>query len=193
MAVPDGQPSVRANDVKDASSMRLLIEESLLDRSESRRRGTGGGIFLFLSGRWGGSLSRLLASARRGALRWHPGFAFVLASALCLRASCVAPVRLPLRWHPRFALVLHALPLCVCLCAGIRVFPPCFKRRPCAGRHLLFFAAAKKSRQKKAAHTVSSCSCLRAPRRSHASHGNAPVRVRCQRLQQMPHPLQTPA
>ena len=27
----------------------------------------------------------------------------------------------------------------------------CFTRRPCAGRHLLFFAAAKKSRQKKAA------------------------------------------
>ena len=27
----------------------------------------------------------------------------------------------------------------------------CFMRRPCAGRHLLFFAAAKKSRQKKAA------------------------------------------
>ena len=26
-----------------------------------------------------------------------------------------------------------------------------FRRRPCAGRHLLFFAAAKKSRQKKAA------------------------------------------
>src|SRR5215471_10154350 len=27
----------------------------------------------------------------------------------------------------------------------------CFRRCPCAGRHLLFFAAAKKSRQKKAA------------------------------------------
>jgi len=27
----------------------------------------------------------------------------------------------------------------------------CFTRRPCAGRHLLFFAAAKKSGQKKAA------------------------------------------
>jgi hypothetical protein len=27
----------------------------------------------------------------------------------------------------------------------------CFMRCPCAGRHLLFFAAAKKSRQKKAA------------------------------------------
>ncbi|MGT2473021.1 hypothetical protein [Paraburkholderia terrae] len=30
----------------------------------------------------------------------------------------------------------------------------CFTRRPCAGRHLLFFAAAKKSRQKKAANTA---------------------------------------
>jgi hypothetical protein len=38
--------------------------------------------------------------------------------------------------------------------AGIRVLLACFMRRPCAGRHLLFFAAAKKSRQKKAAHTA---------------------------------------
>ncbi|SEH40467.1 hypothetical protein SAMN05192544_1001238 [Paraburkholderia hospita] len=30
-----------------------------------------------------------------------------------------------------------------------------FTRCPCAGRHLLFFAAAKKSRQKKAANTAS--------------------------------------
>src|SRR6266704_2183068 len=46
--------------------------------------------------------------------------------------------------------------------AGIRVLPSRFKRRPCAGRHLLFFAAAKKSRQKKAANTASPCSCPRA-------------------------------
>jgi hypothetical protein len=59
-----------------------------------------------------------------------------------------------------------------CLCAGIRVLPSCFKRRPCAGRHLLFFAAAKKSRQKKAAHTANSSPCLRAPNRSLTSHGN---------------------
>gem|GEM_PF-1772723 len=39
----------------------------------------------------------------------------------------------------------------------------CFTRCPCAGRHLLFFAAAKKSRQKKAAHTASPCSYPRAP------------------------------
>ncbi|SKC88178.1 hypothetical protein SAMN05446935_5866 [Burkholderia sp. YR290] len=31
------------------------------------------------------------------------------------------------------------------------------------GRHLLFFAAAKKSRQKKAANTANISSCLRAP------------------------------
>ncbi|WP_208459428.1 hypothetical protein, partial [Paraburkholderia caribensis] len=49
------------------------------------------------------------------------------------------------------------------LCAGIRAMPSYFKRRPCAGRHLLFFAAAKKSRQKKAAHTASPCSYPRAP------------------------------
>jgi hypothetical protein len=53
--------------------------------------------------------------------------------------------------------------------------PSCFMRRPCAGRHLLFFAAAKKSRQKKAAHTASSCSCLRAPNGSYASHGGVSV------------------
>ncbi|WP_162600893.1 hypothetical protein [Paraburkholderia sp. C35] len=34
--------------------------------------------------------------------------------------------------------------------AGIRVMLSCRMRRPCAGQHLLFFAAAKKSRQKKA-------------------------------------------
>ncbi|MFP3551052.1 hypothetical protein SB861_10065, partial [Paraburkholderia sp. SIMBA_049] len=60
------------------------------------------------------------------------------------------------RWHPRFGLcagirflpfVFHALPFrCFGFCAGIRALPSCFKRRPCAGRHLLFFAAAKKSR-----------------------------------------------
>uniref|UniRef100_UPI00296B2D81 hypothetical protein n=1 Tax=Paraburkholderia terrae TaxID=311230 RepID=UPI00296B2D81 len=73
---------------------------------------------------------------------------------------------LALRWHPRFAFVLRALPLYVCLFAGIRVMTYPFKRRPCAGRHLLFFAAAKKSRQKKAANTANPCSCLRAPNRS---------------------------
>ena len=50
--------------------------------------------------------------------------------------------------------------LLVCWClfgllsafAGIREAPTRRRRCPCAGRHLLFFAAAKKSRQKKAAH-----------------------------------------
>ncbi|WP_224030543.1 hypothetical protein, partial [Paraburkholderia caribensis] len=46
---------------------------------------------------------------------------------------------------------------------GIRVMLLVRKRRPCAGRHLLFFAAAKKSRQKKAAHTASTCFYPRAP------------------------------
>src|SRR5690349_6110970 len=44
----------------------------------------------------------------------------------------------------------------VWLCDGIRDLLARFTRRPCAGRHLLFFAAAKKSRQKKAAHTANS-------------------------------------
>ena len=47
------------------------------------------------------------------------------------------------------------------LASALRCLP--FTRRPCAGRHLLFFAAAKKSRQKKAANTASPCSYPRAP------------------------------
>ncbi len=93
-----------------------------------------------------------------------------------------------------FVLTL-AFAVCVCLCvfAGIRDALSRSTRRPCAGRHLLFFAAAKKSRQKKAAHTASSFFCLRAPKGSYASHGNFPVRVRCQRSCDAPHPLHAPA
>ena len=80
-----------------------------------------------------------------------------------------------------------------CVFAGIRVLLACFRRRPCAGRHLLFFAAAKKSRQKKAAHTVSSCYRLRAPKGSYASHGNHVTHIRCQRSCGAPHPLHAPA
>ena len=40
---------------------------------------------------------------------------------------------------------------------GIRDVALARWRCPCAGRHLLFFAAAKKSRQKKAAHTANTC------------------------------------
>ena len=69
---------------------------------------------------------------------------FLLAFAVCLRGAGYAV------W-------------CSGLCAGIRVTLACFTRRPCAGRHLLFFAAAKKSRQKKAAHTASPSSYPRAP------------------------------
>ena len=83
--------------------------------------------------------------------------------------------------------------LCACLCAGIRASLACFKRRPCAGRHLLFFAAAKKSRQKKAANTASSSSCLRAPTGSYASHGNHVTHARCQRSCAAPHPLHATA
>jgi hypothetical protein len=80
--------------------------------------------------------------------------------------------------------VVRALPIGVFgVCAGIRTLPSCFTRRPCAGRHLLFFAAAKKSRQKKAANTTNISSCLRAPKGSYASHGSIPVRVRCQRFE----------
>ena len=80
-----------------------------------------------------------------------------------------------------------------CLCAGIRVMTYPLKRRPCAGRHLLFFAAAKKSRQKKAAHTANSSSCLRAPKGSYALHGNHVTHVSCQRSCCAHHPLHAPA
>ena len=93
-----------------------------------------------------------------------------------------------LRWRPRFDFVARAVWF-ACVCAGIRVLLACFTRRPCAGRHLLFFAAAKKSRQKKAANTANISSCLRDPNRSYASHGNHVTHVRCQRSCDMPHPL----
>ena len=96
-------------------------------------------------------------------------------------------IRCPVEMHPWFVVFV------ACFFAGIRVMPTCFKRRPCAGRHLLFFAAAKKSRQKKAAHTASSCVCLRAPNRSYTSRGNHVTHVRCQRSCGAPHPLHAPA
>src|SRR5690349_1097872 len=86
-----------------------------------------------------------------------------------LRLRAVGWVCSGFRWHSRFAFAF----------AGIRDALARFKRRPCAGRHLLFFAAAKKSRQKKAAHTASPCSRLRAPRGSYTSHGNHMTHVRC--------------
>ena len=92
-----------------------------------------------------------------------------------------------------FGLLVFALASALCLFAGIRAMPSCFKRRPYAGRHLLFFAAAKKSRQKKAANTANPSSCMRAPNRSYASHGSVLVRVRCQRSLCTPHPLPAPA
>src|SRR5690349_23228041 len=106
-------------------------------------------------------------------LRWCPWVAFAFADIrdllACFTRCC--SVFWALRWHPRFAFAF----------AGIRDSLACFTRRPCAGRHLLFFAAAKKSRQKKAAHTASASSCLRAPKGSYASHGNHVTHVRCQR------------
>jgi hypothetical protein len=75
-------------------------------------------------------------------------------------------MRVCLGWQRRIVCVVQALLvgvlgfgfwllLLVFAFAGIRELLACFTRRPCAGRHLLFFAAAKKSRQKKAAHTAS--------------------------------------
>ncbi|MFP3559358.1 hypothetical protein SB861_53405, partial [Paraburkholderia sp. SIMBA_049] len=75
-----------------------------------------------------------------GVLLW---FGFFVCDALVWCACFYAGIRVAV-----FA--INALHLCICLFAGIRVMTYPFKRRPCAGRHLLFFAAAKKSRQKKA-------------------------------------------
>jgi hypothetical protein len=100
---------------------------------------------------------------------------------------CVSRIRVGLSVRQ---LLRHAW--CFGFCGGIRVMLLVRKRCPCAGRHLLFFAAAKKSRQKKAANTASSCVCLRDPNRSYASHGNVPARARCQRFEPMPHPLRIP-
>jgi hypothetical protein len=83
-----------------------------------------------------------------------------------------------------FGLVLFATLgglLVFSLASALRCLP--FKRRPCAGRHLLFFAAAKKNRQKKAANTANISSCLRAPKGSYASHGSISVRVSRQRFE----------
>ena len=97
-----------------------------------------------------------------------------------------------MRWHPRFAFVARAVWF-LWVFAGIRVLLACFTRRPCAGRHLLFFAAAKKSRQKKAANTANPCVRLRAPKGPYASHGNHVTHVCCQRSCGAPHPLHAPA
>jgi len=130
----------------------------------------------------------VLAVARRGRFGCS---GLCAASVFCLRGAG-GLVCLCFRWHLRFVVVARPVWFAG-LCAGIRVLPSCFRRRPCAGRHLLFFAAAKKSRQKKAAHTANSCPCLRAPNRSYASHGNHVTHVRCQRSCGAHHPLRAPA
>jgi hypothetical protein len=81
---------------------------------------------------------------------------------LVFLSATLEMVDLALRWLLRFAFVAR-LVWWLWVFAGIRVMPSCFKRCPCAGRHLLFFAAAKKSRQKKAANTASPCFYPRAP------------------------------
>jgi hypothetical protein len=156
--------------------------------------------------------------ARRGTMRYYGacccvhgawGFGLVLVSARGAR-GIVRSLVAALFSSPRFGrcpfgvlVFAMAAPLApsrrrrsfwfACACAGIRDSLARFTRRPCAGRHLLFFAAAKKSRQKKAAQTASANSCLRAPKGSYASHGNFPVRARCQRSCGAPHPLHAPA
>jgi hypothetical protein len=121
------------------------------------------------------------------------GVAFVFAAAFApLRRGRFCLVFWPLRWHPRFDFVVWT-GWFACVFAGVRAMPSCFTRCPCAGRHLLFFAAAKKSRQKKAANTARYSSCLRAPNRSYASHGNHVTHVCCQRFELTPHPLHAPA
>ena len=81
---------------------------------------------------------------------------------------------------------------CFVAAAGIRdMFSVC-QGCPCAGRHLLFFAAAKKSRQKKAGSHRQPEFLPTGPQRPHPSFGNAPIPLRCRRSEYAPHPLQTP-
>ncbi|WP_343654985.1 hypothetical protein, partial [Paraburkholderia caribensis] len=114
----------------------------------------------FLLSDWGGAAEwrvSFLTTGEGGGNR-HSGLVFLFLS------FAFVFLLLLLRWRPCFAFVGRASPVGVfSLFAGIRDSLARFKRRPCAGRHLLFFAAAKKSRQKKAAHTASANSCLRAP------------------------------
>jgi hypothetical protein len=76
------------------------------------------------------------------------GWFFAGAGAVCsLPGVCEVMVRCRFRWW--FA----GFAVCFAGFAGIRDLLLVYSRCPCAGRHLLFFAAAKKSRQKKAAQT----------------------------------------
>ena len=119
----------------------------------------------------------LLRCQLRVLLRGAGGF-------VCCFGLC-AGIRGLTSWRGRFGFLGFAL------ASALRCL--LFTRRPCAGRHLLFFAAAKKSRQKKAAHTANTSSCLRAPNRSLTSRGNFSIQVRCQRSCGAPHPLHAPA
>jgi hypothetical protein len=84
------------------------------------------------------------------------GFLVLPAGAMFGFAWGLAGIRVcAFSWRGRFGLVWFGLVWFAWVFAGIRDALAHFKRRPCAGRHLLFFAAAKKSRQKKAAHTAS--------------------------------------
>ena len=142
------------------------------------------------SGKWGPQRHPAMTgkpwSVRRHRRVSCCGLVFFVCDALVWCACFCAGIRVTV-------FVIHALRLCVCLFAGIRALLACFRRCPCAGRHLLFFAAAKKSRQKKAANTASASFCLRAPTGSYASHGNHVTHVRCQRSCGAPHPLHAPA
>src|SRR5690349_24076603 len=60
------------------------------------------------------------------------------------------------------------------LCAGIRDALARFTRCPCAGRHLLFFAAAKKSRQEEPTRTPLTSTHAAGPQAPHTSHNKSP-------------------
>ncbi|SDG90020.1 hypothetical protein SAMN04487926_101108 [Paraburkholderia steynii] len=109
-------------------------------------------------------------------------FAFVACSTSCAKNSA--------RYFDGIRDLASCFMRCHCtfgFFAGIRDMTSPFTCRPCAGRHLLSL-----QQQRKRPSTASSCYCLRAPNRSYASYGNAPVCARCQRYEWVPHLLQSP-
>ncbi|WP_310044585.1 hypothetical protein, partial [Paraburkholderia caribensis] len=73
----------------------------------------------------------------------RPVWFFAVCAGVCELFFAFAGIRALLAWFRRGRSVYWAFALV--LCAGIRDALSSFRRRPCAGRHLLFFAAAKKS------------------------------------------------
>src|SRR5215475_10584282 len=76
--------------------------------------------------------------------------------------------------------------------AGIRVLLSVLQALPLCGAALTFFAAAKKVSKESGLTPPVLDHRLRAPNGSSASHGVLPFNARYQRVEPVPHPLQSP-